>query len=59
MDSTTPNDVQVMAPPGFMSNIPDVNAVSDLRIKLIKYIASPFVHQPEIDKYIDGPVVDF
>lgn len=26
---------------------------------MVKYIASPFVHMPDIDKYIDGPVVDF
>jgi len=26
---------------------------------MIKYIASPYLHKPEINKYIDSPVVVF
>ncbi|CDW83340.1 proprotein convertase subtilisin kexin type partial [Stylonychia lemnae] len=59
MDETNTNNVEIRGPAGFLDGIPDVNDVSDLRIKMIKYIASPYIHKPQINKFIDSPVVVF
>lgn len=59
IDDQSTSNVEIRGPAGFLNGIPDVNDVSDLRIKLIKYIASPYIHKPEINKYIDAPVVVF
>lgn len=59
IDDTNSNNVEIRGPAGFLDGIPDVNDVSDLRIEFIKYIASPYLHKPKINKYIDSPVVVF
>ena len=40
-----------------MNGIPEVNEASDLRIKLLRFNANPYLHQPTMMKYIDSPVV--
>ena len=54
MDDTVDGNVEVRAPPGFMDGVPEVNEVSDLRVKFVKYVASPFVNDT-----LDSPVLDF
>src|SRR3569833_3419412 len=55
--SSLKDDIFIRASKGFLDGIPEVNAVSDLRIKMVKYIARPFLQNPDTDKYLDSPVV--
>lgn len=59
IDVLSLTDVEVVLPPGFATGVPDINHISDLRIKFIKYNASPFIHKPEINRFIDSPLVVF
>lgn len=52
-------DVQIRVGNGFLHNIPDINNVSDLRVKILKYIASPYIHLPDINRYIESEIVVF
>jgi hypothetical protein len=51
-------NVHVKAPPSFLINNPNVNEVSDLRVKFVSYQVSPhMVDDPDLDQMIDSPVV--
>lgn len=49
--------MSIIAYPNFLDDIPDVNVYSDLRFKFVKYSANPYIHKPEIDRYIESPVI--
>lgn len=51
------SDTMIRAYKNFLDDIPDVNSVSDLRIKQLRYLVNPYLHKPEIDKYIESPVI--
>ena len=59
LDESSSNNVEIRAPPGFVDNLYSVNEVNDLRIKLVKYVANPFVYNTNISKFIDSPVIVF
>ena len=47
-------------PPGFEAGVPDINEVSDLRVKFVKYFANPYMNQnPDLDLMVDSSVIDF
>lgn len=53
-------DIEIEAPSGFTQGIPDINEVSDLRIKFIKYNVNPFfIEIPEMDQLVESSVVIF
>lgn len=53
-------NVHIKAPPFFLSNDPDVNEVSDLRVKFVSYMVSPhMVEHPDLDQMIDSSIVKF
>jgi hypothetical protein len=49
VDRSSVTNVEIRAGPGFLSDKPEVNDASDLRIKLVKFKSSPYLHKPEID----------
>lgn len=51
------DDVSIRASKNFLDDIPEVNSVSDLRIKQVKYLASPYIHKSNIDNYLESPVI--
>ncbi len=59
LDTLSTTDVEVVLPPGFANGSPDVNHISDLRIKFIKYNASPLIHLSEVNRFIDSPLIVF
>ena len=50
---------EIILPNGVLKNVEGFNEYNDLRVKFVKYIASPFIHKPDVHALIEAPVLLF